>query len=458
MNSKKILGPFLFIGLLLFGWVLKFGYFFSDDFYWLYQAQRISGFSDVLFFKISTYHSPVLNFFYYVFYNLFYYQAHWYFLATILVHILVAYFLFLFIYKITKKKSISLFSAMFFLLAGSAYEPIFWIAANLHVFATIFILLFIYFYWQFLNTHKIKHFIISFLFFLLAINTKEIAFISIFLMLATYLFFKFKNKETRAYIYNKILVFLIFIVTIVFGFLEYIWQRNSPAINSGYWQLDFSQFLRWPVIIVDTIIPFFRWINIDNYFYIYTLSLILIISLIYFLKKSLLFWYGLSWILIASLPTIFAVDKLWMPLASRYTYLLKIGTVFILCALLARLLKKVPKKIVYIFIFSLFVYNVFYWVNIVKKDYPYVYQSGRALKEVVLKIAPQNPANIFMVRPLPFEGNTAHIVGAFSTLMDYPKEKIIFIDQENLPENPNGIIVYWDHQKRVYFFEDLSQK
>ena len=60
-----------------------------------------------------------------------------------------------------------------------------------------------------------------------------------------------------------------------------------------------------------------------------------------------------------------------------------------------------------------------------------------------------------MVDPFPFTNNHAHIVGAFSTLIDYPEEKIIFVSDEDLPGCVVGVAVYWDSQKKTYFLKDL---
>jgi len=365
---------------------------------------------------------------------------------------MTSYLVYLILGNLRVEKKIALISAIFFLIAGSAYEPIIWIAANLHSFATLFILLTIFYYQKFLANNKSKHFILTCIFFILALNTKEIAFITLPLMLATYIFYRFdrKNKLNKN---NKILLTTTALITLFYTYFQYSWQKNSSAISSGYWQIDFAQFYRWPIIIMDTLLPLFKWLNNNNHTLIYVASLIAISILVYYLRKSKLFWYGSTWLIISSLPTIFAIDKWWMPLASRYTYLPKIGMIFILAVLIRKLYKKYNTKIINIFLIILFAYNTLYWINIANKEYPYVYQSGRSLKEIVKLVGEKQANMVYMIYPFPFEKNNAHVVSAFSTLIDYPEHKIIFIDENDIPKDPNGAIIRWNSQTKKYSLE-----
>ncbi|MFA6467008.1 MAG: hypothetical protein WCV71_04055 [Patescibacteria group bacterium] len=449
----KALIVFTLLGLFLFVWLLKFGYFFSDDFTWLWHAQKMQSFRDIMTFKMSSYYSPVMNLFYYVSYKLFYYQAAYYFLFTILVHILSTFLVWLLLSKFVKNKLVVYLGAILFLVAGSAYESVIWISANIHSLTTLFILLAVYFYWLFLEDNKLKNAILVWLFFILALGTKEIAFISGPLIILTFIFFVISRKKLALTLYHKFLLFFIFIINAVYAFFEYRWQQGSVNISSGYWQLDFWQVLRWPVIIIDTIVPFGKLIDISNYRYFYVASFLLLILVIFILRKSLLFYYGLFWLLIASLPTIFAVDKWWMPLVSRYTYLPKVGAVLIFVLLLEKMYRAWPKKYFYALVSLIIIYNLAYWVIIAKNDYPYVYQSGRSLKQMVEEVGQKNPVRVFMVFPFPFENNNAHVVGAFSTLIDFSWERIIFVEENQLEAaspSPQDAVVYWDNKNRLY--------
>lgn len=456
-NSKiKALIVFTLLGLFLFAWLLKYAYFFSDDFTWLWHAQKMQSFRDIITFKMSSYYSPVMNLFYYLSYKLFYYQAAYYFLFTILVHILSTFLVWLLLSKLVKNKLVVYLGAILFLVAGSAYESVIWISANIHSLTTLFILLVIYFYWLFLEDNKLKNAILVLLFFILALGTKEIAFISGPLIILTLIFFVISRKKLALTLYNKFLLFFIFIFNGVYAFFEYRWQQGSVNISSGYWHLDFSQFVRWPVIIIDTIVPFNHLIDVSNYRYFYVASLLLLIMIIFILRKSLIFYYGLFWVLIASLPTIFAVDKWWVPLVSRYTYLPKVGAVLICVILLEKIYHSWSKKYFYAFSLLLIVYNLVYWIIIAKNDYPYVYQSGRSLKQVVEVVGQKNPARVFMVFPFPFENNNAHVVGAFSTLINFSWERIIFIKEDQMEItsiNPQDAIIYWDNKNRLYYIK-----
>ena len=133
VNSKiKALIVFTLSGLFLFTWLLKYGYFFSDDFTWLWHAQKMHSFLDIMTFKMSSYYSPVMN--------LFYYQAAYYFLFTILVHILSTFLVWLLLSKFIKNRVIVYLGAILFLVAGSAYEAVIWVSANIHSLTTLFML------------------------------------------------------------------------------------------------------------------------------------------------------------------------------------------------------------------------------------------------------------------------------------------------------------------------------
>lgn len=452
----KIFTLFLFLGLVLFGWLLKFGYFFSDDFTWLWHGQKIQGLHDILTFKMASYYSPVMNAFYYLHYHLFYYQVAYYFLSTIIMHVLISFIIFLILDKIVTQKSLAILGAIFFLIAGSAHEPVMWLAANIHVFATFFVILAVYFYLLFLENNKLGYAFLTFILFVLALCTKEIAFATAPLIFLTGLYFYLQNKKLNKTFAHKTLLALLAFGTVIYGLFEYQWQRHSSALSSGYWNLDFSQLLRWPVIVVDTFLPFSKLVDFQSRYFFYLASVFLLAVLFYFLRRSKLFYFGLFWILVASLPTIFAVDKLWMPFASRYTYLPKLGAVLLLVALCQKLLTVWKPKYVYTLLGLIFACNLFYFVHVAISEYPAVYRTGLSLTEVVQKIGQLQPTKVFMVYPFPFQENRAHVVGVFSTLINLPEEQVISIDAKQLDTITNdekSVRVYWDGKKESYFIK-----
>ena len=455
-SNLKVFSWLFLGGILLFGWLMKFGYFFSDDFTWLWHAQKMHSLQDILTFKMASYYSPVMNAFYYIHYHLFYYQTAYYYLSTIIVHVLISFIIFLIIGKISSQKKLAILGAIFFLIAGSAHEPVMWLAANIHVFATLFVVLAVYFYILFLDNHKLQYAGLTLIAFVLALCSKEIAFVSFPLIVLTGLYFGLKNKKLDKTFAHKVLLVLLAVGTIIYALFEYQWQRHSTALSSGYWQLDLSQFLRWPVIIVDTLLPFSKLVDFQSRYFFYLASVLLLAILFYYLRKSKLFYFGLLWIMLASLPTIFAVDKLWMPFASRYTYLPKIGAVLLLVALLHKLFATWKPKYVYSLVGLVFACNVAYFVYVALSEYPAVYQTGLSLTEVVEEIGQLQATQVFMVYPFPFKENHAHVVGVFSTLINLPEDKIILIDPkelESVESEANSVRVYWDAKKESYFIK-----
>ncbi|MFH0873901.1 MAG: hypothetical protein V1846_03665 [Candidatus Komeilibacteria bacterium] len=455
-SNLKIFINFALIGSLLFSWLLKVGYFFSDDFGWLWYAQEKHGLIDIVTQKMLSFYSPVMNLFYFISYRAFHYQVAYYFLFIIVVHIIATCVVYLLLTKLIEDKRVAWWGAVFFLLAGSAYEPLFWVAANLHAVASLFIVLAVYWYWLFLAKNNLGRGAMALLFFILAIGTKEIAVVTAPLMILTAVAFFLKKRGRISTWANGILVALILSLSGVYAYFEYLWNHHSLPATSGYWQLDFFQFIRWPVIIVDMLVPLFRWINESNHYYLYGVCFLAVVGLIYFLRKSLIFYYGLLWVLIASLPTIFAVDRLWMPLSSRYTYLPRIGIIIILAVALRKLFSLWPRKCVYLVIVLLFSYNIFYWLLVAHSDYPYVYQTGRSLKQVVEQVGTRKTDKVYMLEPYPFWQNYPMVVGAFSTLIGLPEARIIFVPEEQAAGFKGGVsdaVIYWDRATEKYYIK-----
>ena len=153
---------FLFVfavgcSVVLYGWIVFYGYFFSDDFTWLWHGMKVNNsVSNILSFRMSTFYSPMLNAFYSLAFRWWGWQTEPYYLFSLSLHVLVTFFFSVFTYQLTRSRYASVFSLILAVIVGSAYEPLVWIGANMHSMVTLFIIISVICYQAFLirRTHR----------------------------------------------------------------------------------------------------------------------------------------------------------------------------------------------------------------------------------------------------------------------------------------------------------------
>ncbi|MBD3311686.1 MAG: glycosyltransferase [Candidatus Magasanikbacteria bacterium] len=448
----------------LFGNIIFLGYFFSDDFTWLWYGQKMNNnLIKILTYKMSTFYSPVINAFYSIMYSIFEISSKVYFIFGLLVHILVTFLSGIFILQTTRSKLASIFSVIIIAIAGTAYEPLVWIGANMHSIATLFILCCLIFYQKYLTNQTGKYLIFSTLFFLLALGTKETAIVTITLLFV--LFFYNKTKFSGSLKNNKHIIFwgIITLTTTIYAYQQYLWQKTSVWVEANIWQINLISLIKTPIVMFDIFIPvsLLNRLNIENIgIYVWLISTLFLLFILIKFHKIKLVWLGFFWMIISISPTIFFKTELWwQPLASRYTYLPRIGMVIILVAILQYFLKKYKKNkfilstIVIIIILGL---QLFFTLSNISSNYPYVYSTGKNLVNEIKQLKNREINKIYFLPDRPFENNTAHIVGAASVIANIEEEKIVFTKEKYIPNmDKNDFLFYWNHQKNKY---ETSQK
>ncbi len=191
--------PFLFILIFLATFGILNTFFEQDE--WLAIAQTIRAYSLPwweIFIPQYLHFSPVGELFWRTLYKLFKLQAQYYSLTELLVHSAVSTLVYILTLRLTKNKSISILTALLFLLNGRAHQAF----TNLAIFhVTDTALFFILSFFIFLSTIKekifsLKNILILVTIFLLAVSTREEGFIILPIFIA-YMLFIDKSKLNR---------------------------------------------------------------------------------------------------------------------------------------------------------------------------------------------------------------------------------------------------------------------
>jgi hypothetical protein len=452
------------VSFLLFGWVLVYGYFFSDDFTLIWHGNRIvSGEIGILTAHISTFYSPVINTWYTVMVGLFKFNPLPYFLFGIIVHVGVAWLLGLLVRELTKSWFAGLVALLFFVVTGAAHEPILWISANMHNLAALWMVLSVYLLvvsFGESSQKRVGYFLAgSFLSCLLALGTKEIAALLPILILAVAI-----KKEYFVQILKFRFSYLsYFVATLaVWGFYifkQFQWQSTGVWVKESVFQISLIRLARGPLAILDVVFPlrFFINENVAPLLLFATTAILLLI--LYVFRKQRVVWLGLLWATCTALPVVFyRVSVWWEPLASRYSYHIRIGLAIMFSLVIADLILKSRRKYTSFFMVSLFsiwlVFQSLYNVYTARKDYPYVYRTGESLHSAAEQISEQKNLSRVLVLPgRPFEENYAHIVGLFETISAVREEDIFFLDTDiDITRNEYDIELFWDYQNNSYSF------
>ena len=446
--------------IVLFGWLVIFGYFFADDFTWLWYGQKVGwSITKIWTYRMSTFFSPVLNSFYTIFYHAFGYQASIYLLAGLIIHWINALLAGILAWQLSRSRLMVAIVSLMMALAGGAYEPLVWVAANLHTIATLWILLALVSYQQFLTSGRRQWLVWSCLAALLVFGTKEIAVVIGPLLLVTALASWSAVKPRLADWFHRAYWLVLFLVTVGYSWQQYLWQKDSIWVTAGHWHLSIDKILKIPLVVADMLVPLLPLAKTINSHQ--AALLIAIISLIFLIiiwryRRLRLVWLGLVWTLISIAPTLlFITARWWDPLASRYTYLPRLGIILILAAIIQyHIINNERRRVIspmVVIIGCCLVAQLVLMYQAIFQEYPFVYQTGRSLHQVLVQAAEQQPNKIYWRWGRPFEANHAHIIGAAATIANLEESQLIFLENGASEGRDSGdVLIYWDGPAREY--------
>lgn len=457
------------IAVLVYGHIVWNGYFFSDDFTWAWHSQQIHGsWSSIVSARMSTFYSPVVNALYAFLYPKFgYYEPIIFFGVSLCLHIMVSFFSGVLVWQLGRKMLAASVTTVVVAFGGVAYEPVLWIAANMHTLVTLFILLCVICFYRYVDTKKNVYIFISLLFFVLALGTKESAIVTPALLAMTWVFHGERDIKRMPVVLFAISVIM---VSIIYMIHQYMWQKDSVWIQQQIWNLDVFALLRAPTIVLHHFIPltYFKkivihiWPVVSLYLWVFALCACLLTT--YMFRTSKLYLYGLGWMLITMSPFIFfKTDVWWDVLPSRYGYLLQIGAACICAGVIQYWVDQHIKftfSKVKIFTMTIVIFVCLYASNQhLKRTYEGYYSVGRSLHHAMEQILYIQPDWVFVRAGRPFEKNIAHIVGAAHTIAHVPEDRIVFLKDSNKTDMYTGsiVVLYWNMDKRQYVVQPHMQ-
>ncbi len=259
-------------------------FFVSDDFHWLSLAKNrpwdwsifVTNYEGS---NLGGSYNPLLFLLWKIFFSIFGLHYHWYHAVSILLHASNAWLVYILAKKLLAKTQVrsaywASVCGLFFLIWPVQVEAISWIAAWPHLWATLFYLASLIFYTKYFELKKISQLILSLVFFILAIFTKEIA---ISLPLALLLIsWQLNHKITWKKIFTFFVILFIFLIlrwqatgqifgyyaqaSLSFKFFEYLSNLAIMFLDwasAGYFRLlAYKVWYRFPWLLATALLVF----------------------------------------------------------------------------------------------------------------------------------------------------------------------------------------------------------
>ena len=444
----------------LFGWTVFVGYFFSDDFTWLWHGQRIGwSLNGILHTPMSTFFSPMLNLFYVAMFDWFGYASGWYYSFGLWLHLSSALLAGWLVWQLERSRLMAVVTVCLVAVAGGAYEPLVWLAANMHPWVTQWILLAITTYIAYHQSGRVRWLVLSILSVFGAFYTKEVAAILPVLIFCCYLVY-WPVFKTRFWSKSH-MVWLAFFgyACLWYAYHQYIWQKSSVWVASRVWGVSWQALFKAPIAALDLFVPISIYSTKLNQKMAIGLLLFSVVFLIWLVIR---YWslrlvrLGLAWIFVAMAPTIFFLTKHWWdPLSSRYTYLPRIGMIMILTSVLhyyivANKSRHIVNGLVGVIALISFL-QVAIMLYTVNHEYLLVYNTGRSLHEAMGEIKTCGAKKVSIRWDYPFTGNNAHIVGAASTIAGLREDQLVFLKRGQEEKiNSGEALLFWQARKKQY--------
>ena len=166
---------------------------------------------------------------------------------------------------VTHSENVSLIAAFLYATSATHFGHLYYLATYQELGMTLFTLLSCLFFLEYLNKQRFGKWLLSFLFFLLSLLSKETAVMAPFLIILLYLFVSFQRRSklsAKKFIYSLIPYFLILFIYFFFRFSSYgfatgdsyIWNFSiERAVNTLGWYGLWS--LNLPEMLVDFVGP-----------------------------------------------------------------------------------------------------------------------------------------------------------------------------------------------------------
>ena len=451
-NKKLIINSIIFfvffiIAFALYYKILSFT-FYQDDFVWLSISKDIiSGKIGIWSLKISNFFMPTIYSYFTFAWLLFQSNPIYYYLFNIILHTINAFLLFILLKNFFKEKT-AILLGLIFLTLRYPMEATVWISAVTVLITTFFILLTSLSWINYLKTNNNKYYIISIIFIILSILTKEWSVLILpFLILLSILYNQNINLKTLT---KQLLP--IGIIIVIYLVIEFFLQKNqSPLIAHGFYKIGLHAIPNILNNILLTFAPLTKmaqtkniiWTSLSTIFFITNI----IIGIIMWKKYNNKLIIGIFWMMIAFLPTSFFT---WDPYISRYAYLPAIGAIIYLGYLFnffedIKYWKTISfiGFVIYIFINAVFLYrtNINFYSPTHEENKKFII----ALQDVESKINKQKDLIIYNNTPVTGFILPDLLYSLFNIeknkIKVYPNDKVCPIENQCLKWNSNKKII-----------------
>lgn len=163
-----------------------------------------------------------------------------YHIGNILLHILAAYFVFLFFLELGRKKEISLLASLLFAVHPAIAPVVAWVPGRIEAILAIFVLLSFILFIRFLKIGGWKYLAGFFLSFAVALLTKETAISLIPVLLLFYMIYREDKLTTSGINYREMLMWLLGSVAII---TAWFFLRRSILVGTQVADLSFFQMI-----------------------------------------------------------------------------------------------------------------------------------------------------------------------------------------------------------------------
>ncbi len=348
---------------------LQFG-FFSDDYHMLAIAlDNQLGLwklftTNLLGNNIGHSYGPVYKLFFILEYKLFGLSAFGYHVVSLILHVVIAFFIFLFVRLFTKRISIAFVAALFFVVLPNHTSSLAWVGVQPHLLATVGYIGAIYWYYRFRTAgDNWKDFLLSLIFVFIGLWSKDTVvtifgiFVLIDLLVAKSFVFSFRFIKVVLLRYIPFIfvgVLYLFFRSFATGSVSGVYNGSSVfslfSLLSTFVEIGVSMFVSFPLRFGIT-----SWL-LSNLFVSLFLGLIILSFVFFIFKKE---WKKFVFLFLAYfvsvIPFLFVSYNSINNEGERYAYLPSVFFVIIFALFLYYFINLVKGgKKVYLFISTLF--------------------------------------------------------------------------------------------------------
>ena len=316
-------------------------------------------------------------------------QAWSYLLFNLLLHVVNTVLVFVFIYRISGQRTVVAFlSAVIFGIHPLHVESVAWISERKDVLYTLFFILSLMRYWQFLTTNKASAFWLSFLFFVLSLLSKPAAIVlPVVLFLLDY--WKGRVVSKRIFIEKIPFVLSAALFAVITLKLQSVTAMSSLDVFPVWVRLLFACYVAMTYLVrfvipypLSAFHPFPAPDNLGWQVYVSPIFILALLFLMWQLRRNKVIIFGLMFFLVNIVLVLQLVSIGFTIVSERYTYVPYIGLAFIAAMFLEKYFVAKNKfawtaAILLVGAFSLVSFNrtkVWYdsdslWTDVIKK-YP----------------------------------------------------------------------------------------